>query len=488
MEKAKKERKQKICGYFDNPYLRENFEKLTGEYGIHTRIAEDTETFFAEQADFLMTDRPELFTERVLQERGLLEEDAHRPVLCVLQNPMLQNLAGTTVTVVNKPLYSLNLCSLLNHGKMYSGTKEQELLFEAPEAHILLVDDTPLQKRGKEMELVSKYFNHVTMGYEYGYRVLTLAWTDGVTTIPVRYSLLASSYDEKVRGKIRTDLDGRSLGARIRKLARTSMNDLTVKFACDAVKAGIPASIICFDSWFAVPHTISRLMKEANLTVIARLKTNSKQYYEYEGKMMNIKTLYKIHRKRRGKAMWKLSLSVNLLVKDKNKVSERIPVKIVYLPNRANNKEWICLLSTDTTLSEEEIIRQYGKRWNIEVMFKTCKQYLKFGKDFQSPAFECQNAQIALAFARYMFLAVEQRESEDKRSFGELFLLAYQEMQDISYGVALMLIVSLFKDGMKNVLGISEEQIQAVVDYVMGNMPEYLLRTLSAVNNVPLAS
>ena len=122
--------------------------------------------------------------------------------------------------------------------------------------YALLVDDTPLQKRGKEMELISKYFNHVTMGYEFGYRILTLAWTDGVTTIPVRYSLLASSYDEKVRGKIRTDLDGRSLGARIRKMARTSMNDLTVKFACDAVKAGISASIICFDSWFAVPHTI----------------------------------------------------------------------------------------------------------------------------------------------------------------------------------------------------------------------------------------
>ena len=88
-----------------------------------------------------------------------------------------------------------------------------------------------------------------------------------------------------------------------------------------------------------------------------------------------------------------------------------------------------------------------------------------------------------------MFLAVEQRESEDKRSFGELFLLAYQEMQDISYGVALMLIVSLFKEGMKHVLGIPEEQIQAVVDYyVMGNLPEYLLRTLSAVNNVALAS
>ena len=93
-----------------------------------------------------------------------------------------------------------------------------------------------------------------------------------------------------------------------------------------------------------------------------------------------------------------------------------------------------------------------------------------------------------MAFTRYMFLAVEQRESEDKRSFGELFLLAYQEMQDISYGVAVMLIVSLFKDGMKHILGIPEEQIQAVVDYVMGNLPVYLLRTLSAVHNVALAS
>lgn len=155
----------------------------------------------------------------------------------------------------------------------------------------LIVDDTPLPKCGKAMELVSKYFNHVTMGYEYGYRILTLAWTDGVTTIPVRYSLLASSYDEKVRGLIRDDIDGRSLAGRIRKLARTSMNDLTVKFACDAVKAGIPASIISFDSWFAVPQTISRLMKEAGLTVIARLKTNSKQYYEYNGKILSISLL-----------------------------------------------------------------------------------------------------------------------------------------------------------------------------------------------------
>ena len=354
--------------------------------------------------------------------------------------------------------------------------------------YALLVDDTPLPKCGKAMELVSKYFNHVTMGYEFGYRVLTLAWTDGVTTVPVRYSLLASSYDEKVRGTIKDDIDGRSLAGRIRKLARTSMNDLAVKFACEAVKSGIPASIIAFDSWFAVPQTISRLMKEARLTVIARLKTNAKQYYEHDGKMINIKTLYAMSKKRRGKSAWKLSVRVNLLVKEKNKIIERIPVKLVYLPNRANSKEWICLLSTDTEMDENEIIRQYGRRWNIEVMFKCSKQYLNFGKDFQAPSFEAQNAQIAIAFARYMLIAIEQRESEDYRSCGELFMLFCQELQDITFIKALALIVELFKEGMKKLLGITEAQIQSVVDYVISALPGYLQRSLSAANGIVQAA
>ncbi len=350
--------------------------------------------------------------------------------------------------------------------------------------YALLVDDTPLPKCGKAMELVSKYFNHVTMSYEFGYRVLTLAWTDGVTTIPVRYSLLASSYDEKVRGTIREDIDRRSLMGRIRKLARTSMNDLTVMFACEAIRAGIPASIIAFDSWFAVPRTISRLTKEAGLTVIARLKTNAKQHYEIDGKMINIKTIYAMSKKRRGRSAWKLSVKANLLVKEQNKIIERIPVRLVFLPNRANTKEWICLLGTDTEMDENEIIRQYGKRWNLEVVFKCCKQFLKFGKDFQSPSFEVQNAQIAIAFTRYMLIAIEQRESEDFRSCGELFMLFYQELQDITLIKSLALIVSLFKKGMMRLLGISDKQIQAVVDYVVSALPGYLQRTLFIANSV----
>ena len=43
----------------------------------------------------------------------------------------------------------------------------------------------------------------------------------------------------------------------------------------------------------------------------------------------------------------------------------------------------VVLITTDLTLSEDDIIRIYGKRWAIEVFFKVCKSYLKLTKSFR---------------------------------------------------------------------------------------------------------
>ena len=49
---------------------------------------------------------------------------------------------------------------------------------------------------------------------------------------------------------------------------------------------------------------------------------------------------------------------------------------------------------------------------------------------------------------------------------------------------ALGLILELFKEGMMKLLGVTEAQIQAVVDYVVSALPGYLQRSLSAANNL----
>lgn len=43
-----------------------------------------------------------------------------------------------------------------------------------------------------------------------------------------------------------------------------------------------------------------------------------------------------------------------------------IPAKIPFIRNRNERSEWLVILSTDTTLDNEEIMRIYGMRWDIE--------------------------------------------------------------------------------------------------------------------------
>ena len=49
-------------------------------------------------------------------------------------------------------------------------------------------------------------------------------------------------------------------------------------------------------------------------------------------------------------------------------VCGQISARVVYVRNRNKRREYLCLITTDTSLCEDEIIRLYGKRWDIEVL------------------------------------------------------------------------------------------------------------------------
>ena len=58
------------------------------------------------------------------------------------------------------------------------------------------------------------------------------------------------------------------------------------------------------------------------------------------------------------------------------------------------------LSNADTSLSEEEIIRLYGKCWDIEVFFKTCKSYLEVPSATACPA-DALTAHTSIVMVRY---------------------------------------------------------------------------------------
>ncbi len=65
--------------------------------------------------------------------------------LCVLQNPMREAVWNDQATVVNKPLYTLNFCQVINHETTAAFVETDNVMnFTAPQAQILIVDDNEM--------------------------------------------------------------------------------------------------------------------------------------------------------------------------------------------------------------------------------------------------------------------------------------------------------------------------------------------------------
>ena len=164
------------------------------------------------------------------------------------------------------------------------------------------------------------------------------------------------------------------------------------------------------------------------------------------------------------------------MVKD----GESIPAKVVYVRNRNKRKEYLCLICTDPSLDENEIIRIYGKRWDIEVFFKVCKSYLNLSRECNSLSYDAMTAHTAVVFTRYMLLSLESRESRDKRSLGELFLYFSDEMADITWIQAFQMLLQMFRSILKDNTELAEEKINELVDAFMNTLPVVLKTKLQA--------
>ena len=144
--------------------------------------------------------------------------------------------------------------------------------------------------------------------------------------------------------------------------------------------------------------------------------------YEYNGRKLRLSDLYRKLTKKRGRARIKASVFVTL----PNGKSARI----IFVASD-KKRGWLALLSTDTSLAEPEIIRLYGKRWDIEVFFKMCKQHLKLVKEIQLRDFDGLIGHTSMVLARYNVLTWFQRQRVDQRSFGDLFRYCNQEMENM---------------------------------------------------------
>jgi hypothetical protein len=87
-------------------------------------------------------------------------------------------------------------------------------------------------------------------------------------------------------------------------------------------------------------------------------------------------------------------------------------------------------------------------------------------------------AHVAIIFARYMMLSVENRLAVDERSMGELFYLCTDEMDDITWHEAFQQLMRLLEEILTKNLDLSEKELQKILDVFLDALPRAFSATL----------
>ncbi len=302
-------------------------------------------------------------------------------------------------------------------------------VYSSPQKDLcFVIDDTILQKSGRKIENVSYIHDHTVGRSVLGFCIVTLGLFTGNAFYPLDY---AYRFSKKRHAKTPEKIgDPRSSsGLRSYEAKNCTKLELALAMIQRAVKTGLIPGYVLFDSWYSWPGFIKSIKKiHQDIHVICRLK-DSNVHYCYNGQKYKLSELHK--KIRNG---FKKNSRTGLLLK-RVKVTfsgSDEPVVILFSkgyrepelePTNGKKKKkepsWAAFLCTNSKLHSSTIIKEYSKRWPIEVCFKECKQMLGLGKD-QSNNFNGQVCANSLSFLRYNVLNYL-NEAENHSTMGGLF-------------------------------------------------------------------
>ena len=287
---------------------------------------------------------------------------------------------------------------------------ESKFSSSSDETKCLIFDDTNIPKTGKAIEGISKIYNHVTHIFIFGYKLLVAGYWNGSIFIPVDFSFHRENKNNKIKkyGLSKKEYNkqkkikrakGTPVSSRFKEL-NLKKNDMIVKMFKRVNQRKISVNYILMDSWFTTITLISELLSvNKTIDVIGMYKYNSK--LSIDGKERTIKQL------RKTKKGLKRSRTTGFYHMSYIGEINGLKVKI-FLTRKGKNGSWHTILSTDTGLSFNKMIKIYNIRWSIEVFFKEAKQLLGLGKS-QSTNFDVQVAQMTITMIQYLLISLKYR-------------------------------------------------------------------------------
>ena len=206
---------------------------------------------------------------------------------------------------------------------------------------------------------------------------------------------------------------------------------------------------------------------EKGLDVIGMVK-QMKQRYRYDDQLLKLDELFKLVKPTLKKKDLLGSIQVCL------HTESQTPVKIVFVRNRNKKSEWLAILSTDTVLSDEEIVRIYGMRWDIETFFKCTKSFLKLAKEFQGRSYDSMIIHTTLSLHSFHSALMATSHERDPKTLTHLFFLICEPIKDLDIFTALQQFLVLFETPSKDTVSLSTSTLLSQLTQWFQSLPSYI--------------
>ena len=327
-----------------------------------------------------------------------------------------------------------------------------------------IVDDTTLEKTGHHFEGLSRVHDHTSGKHVLGYKMLTLSYFDGKSTIPLDCSLHRekgkkrdySLSREERKGLFRKKRDADSPGYKRKKELDAEKPQVALQMVRRSWKRWIRAAYFLADSWFDGIDFIKELREIGGsaLHVICMTKNGTRKYdcngYKHAGKEIVAMNERRATTCRQYKCRY-FKVDVTF---------EGAELRLFFI-QYGKSIDWHIILTTDRSLSFVKAFEYYQIRWNTEVMYRESKQYLGLGK-CQSTDFDAQIADCTLALATYTMLTLYKRFG-DYETMGALFRQTQGDLMVITLWQRILPIIAKMMYRLCHLLGADFEQTMQTI-------------------------
>ncbi len=282
---------------------------------------------------------------------------------------------------------------------------------------VFIIDDTVEDKVGKNIEgSCDNLYSNKEKRKIRGINIVSLNYSDGFSNFMLDFTIVMNKYARVAIEDFTNKVDHRTNAHKRRLETMKGKSQIAIDMVKRAVKSGIYADYLLVDSWYSKPVFIKE-MNELGLRVISRMANNNK-IWNFIGKEKTLEAIYnkfkELKSAKPGKYGKKIKFTYFSAVVEHKTAGK---LKIVFIKTK---EKLIPIVSTDLTISDEEIIEIYKRRWDIEQGYKELREHFGFGKE-ENRIYEALIARITLSFFTYNIVSYINRISNEPKTIGGLF-------------------------------------------------------------------